>query len=67
MSVSFCHSDTNRSVNVTEKCSKFLNLPVGEFLASKAFIFPKEGNKMPLSTDKELQARLLKEIYELWE
>jgi hypothetical protein len=38
--------------------------PLGAVIASKAFIFSKGGeNKMP--ADKELQATLLKEIYEL--
>jgi division protein CdvB (Snf7/Vps24/ESCRT-III family) len=41
-----------------------VNLPVGVFIASTALSFP-GGNKMPVSTDEELQARLLKAIYEL--
>jgi uncharacterized protein YlxW (UPF0749 family) len=63
--VSFCHLDANRVSIVITICSNFLNLPVGVFIASKTFIFSK-GDKMPVSTDRELQATLLKEIYELY-
>jgi hypothetical protein len=50
---------------VTAICRKFLNLPFGVFIAFKPFIFSR-GNKMLQSADRELQARFLKEISELY-
>jgi len=49
---------------VTAICRKFTDLPFGVLIALKPFIFSK-GDKMPKSADRELQAGLLKEIYEL--
>jgi hypothetical protein len=63
-----CHSVTITLIGVsivTAICRKFLNLPFGVFIAFKPFIFSRE-DKMLQSADRELQARLLKEISELY-
>jgi len=49
---------------VTTICRKFTNLPFGVFIATKPFYLSK-GDKMPKPADRELQAGLLKEMYEL--
>jgi len=50
---------------VTAICRKFLNLPFGVFVALEPFVFSRE-DKMLHSADRELQARLLKEISDLY-